>query len=271
MRIGVVAPACPLEQPMVDAVESLSAALFGADKPELVVHPQCFLTHGHFAGPDDARAEAFVQFANDPEIDAIWFARGGYGSNRIALDVLDRLEAPARRKTYLGYSDMGFLLAGLSARGIGQPVHGPHLADIKRTEGAIAVTRALSWLVTRDSALEEASPRTAKRMAFNMTVLATLLGTPLQPDFTGVELLLEDVDEHHYRLDRTLFGLLANPAVQKVRGIRLGRCTPIPENDRPFGLDEEAIARHWCQRFNVPYLGRADIGHDVGNKIVRFG
>jgi len=104
-----------------------------------------------------------------------------------------------------------------------------------------------------------------------MTVLATLLGTPLQPDFTGVELLLEDVDEHHYRLDRTLFGITAHSGLKGCAGIRLGRCDPIPENDRPFGQDEEAIAQHWCQASGIPFLGRADIGHDVGNHVVPFG
>jgi muramoyltetrapeptide carboxypeptidase len=269
MRIGIVAPACPLDLAVAQAVTALSAEHYGPSV-ELVFHPQCYLNEGHFAGPDAARSDAFVEMANDPAIDAIWFARGGYGSNRFTLDALDRLEAPAHDKTYLGYSDMGFLLAGLAARGVGRPAHGPMVSDLKRADGEAAVMRALDWLVTRDARHVEPAARAGRTMAFNMTVLGTLLGTPLEPDFTGVILMLEDVDEMHYRLDRTLFGISANPHVRRCAGLMLGRCAPIPENDRPFGQDEEAIARHWCRTSGIAWLGRADIGHDANNKIVPF-
>ncbi len=269
MRIGIVAPACPLDPVVAEGVRALAAEHHG-DGVELVIHPQCYLSEGHFAGPDAAREDAFVDMANDPGINAIWFARGGYGSNRFALNALNRLGPAAQGKTFLGYSDMGFLLAGLAARSIGRPVHGPMVSDLKRNDGEAAVLRALDWLVTGDSAHIEPAARSKGAIAFNMTVLGTLLGTPLEPDFTGSVLMLEDVDEMHYRLDRTLFGITSNPSVRRCAGLMLGRCTPIPENDRPFGQDEEAIAQHWCQVFGIPWLGRADIGHDAGNKIVPF-
>lgn len=269
MRIGIVAPACPLDPAVAEGVRALAAQHHGTAL-KLVIHPQCYLSEGHFAGPDKAREDAFVDMANDPALDAIWFARGGYGSNRFALNALDRLGPAAHSKTYLGYSDMGFLLASLARRGIGRPVHGPMVSDFKRSGGEAAILRALDWLVTGNSAHIEPAARGKRAMAFNMTVLGTLLGTPLEPDFTDCILMLEDVDEMHYRLDRTLFGISANDNVHRCAGLMLGRCAPIPENDRPFGMDEETIAKHWCQVSGIPWLGRADIGHDAGNKIVPF-
>ena len=59
--------------------------------------------------------------------------------------------------------------------------------------------------------------------------------------------------------------------MQSLKGVMLGRCSDIPDNDPPFEKDEEAIIMEWCYRAKIPYLGRADIGHDVGNKIVVFG
>jgi len=56
-----------------------------------------------------------------------------------------------------------------------------------------------------------------------------------------------------------------------IAGLRLGRISDVPVNDRPFGTDEVAIAQDWCRRSGIPYLGRADIGHDAANKIVPFG
>mgnify|MGYP000745265057 CR=1 FL=1 len=90
MRIGVVAPSCPLRR---DAAEAASALATARDV-ELVIHPQCFLQEGHFAGSDEARLSALREMMGDPSLDAIWFARGGYGSNRIAAD---RLPAMAER------------------------------------------------------------------------------------------------------------------------------------------------------------------------------
>jgi muramoyltetrapeptide carboxypeptidase len=54
-------------------------------------------------------------------------------------------------------------------------------------------------------------------------------------------------------------------------GLRLGRVSQVPDNDRPFGQTAEEIAQHWCSVNAIPWLGRADIGHDADNKIVPFG
>lgn len=268
MRIGVVAPSTPIERAVADRVTALAAEA-GA---EVHFHPQCFLSHKHFAGEDRVRAEAFVEVANDPGFDALWFARGGYGSCRIAEDVLARLEPAAREKTYLGYSDAGYLLAGLYRAGFAKLAHGPMPQDVKREGGEAAVLRALSWLVDGSpDALESTVTEDARHAAFNITVFSQLLGTPLQPDLTGHVLMLEEVSEHTYRTDRSMFHISSNPAVRRVAGIRLGRCSLVPENDPDFGETEEEVVRHWCERSGIPWLGAADIGHDAGNKVVPFG
>jgi len=56
-----------------------------------------------------------------------------------------------------------------------------------------------------------------------------------------------------------------------IKGIRLGRCSLIPPNEIDFGMNEEEVARFWCERSGIPWLGRADIGHDIANKVVPFG
>jgi muramoyltetrapeptide carboxypeptidase len=272
MKIGIVAPACRIEPATADKVKALAEALFPGRAPELRIHPQCHLASGHFAGDDAARAAAFLDYANDESLDAIWFARGGYGSCRIAPQVIPQLGAAARRKIYLGYSDMGTMLAGLYRAGFPHVAHGPMVQDIVRDNGAEAVTRALKFLVERDvSTLEPAARSGAKTAALNITILSHLLGTPLEPDLSDHVLLLEEVSEAMYRIDRALFHITANPQIRKVAGIRLGRCSAITPNDPDFAMDEEAVMRHWCGVSGIPYLGRADIGHDAENKIVPFG
>jgi muramoyltetrapeptide carboxypeptidase len=236
---------------------------------ELAIHPQCFMSEGHFAGPDEARLSALQEVMADPSVDAIWFARGGYGSNRIAEEALVDLPEAARGKLFMGYSDAGFLLAGLhkaefSAAWVPMP------QDVLRSGGEAAIARALDWLVHRDrSALEPEIE--APALAFNLTVLSNLLGTSLEPDFSGVDLLIEDVSEQLYRIDRAMFHVTASDSIRKVRRIRLGRVSDIPENDPAFAIDEVGIVKEWCARSGILYGGRADIGHDARNRVVPFG
>jgi muramoyltetrapeptide carboxypeptidase len=265
MRIAVVAPSCTLKR---EAAEAVSAIVAARGDCELVIHPQCFLSDGHFAGPDEARLAALREVMMDASVDAVWFARGGYGSNRIAEAALADLPGAALAKRYLGYSDAGFLHAGFHKAGL-NVAWGPMPQDMLREGGEAAIHRALDWIVRRDPcALEPALDGPA--MAFNLTVLSNLLGTPLEPDFTGVDLLIEDVGEHLYRIDRSMFHVTVSPAIRKVRRLRLGRVGDILPNDPDFGGDESAIVELWCARSGIPFGGRADIGHDARNRVVPF-
>jgi muramoyltetrapeptide carboxypeptidase len=266
MRIAVVAPSCPLKH---SAAQRVQAMVDARGDCELVVHPQCFMSNGHFAGPDGARLAALREVMADPSVDAIWFARGGYGSNRIADAALADLPDTAASKVYMGYSDAGFLLAGLHKAGIAA-AWGPMPQDVLRSDGEAAIARSLDWLVRGDpSALE---PRIeAPALAFNLTVLSNLLGTRLEPDFAGVDLLVEDVSEQLYRIDRTMFHVTASENIRKVGRIRLGRVSDVLENDPAFAIDEVGIVEEWCARSGVLYGGRADIGHDSANRVVPFG
>lgn len=269
MRIAIVAPSTPILPEIAARVTAIAAD--ACPCAELVFHPQCFLSHNHFAGPDAARTEAFVACANDPAFDAVWFARGGYGSNRIADEVLARLGPAAGDKAYLGYSDAGFLLAGLYRAGFPDLAHGPMPNDVRRDGGEAAVLRGLAWLTEKSADTLEPGLGDAPAAAFNMTVFGHLLGTALEPDLAGHALLLEDVSEHMYRTDRAMFHIAGQETLRGLAGIRLGRCTEVPANDPEFGESEEEVVRFWCERAGIPYLGRADIGHDADNKVVPFG
>ena len=266
MKIAVVAPSCTLKREAAERVGAIAAARSDC---ELVFYPQCFLSDGHFAGRDEDRLAALREVMADSSVDAVWFARGGYGSNRIAEVALADLPDAASAKQYLGYSDAGFLLAGLHKAGL-EAAWGPMPQDVMRDEGEAAIARALDWLVRHDpSSLEPELRRPA--MAFNLTVLSNLLGTPLEPDLAGVDLLVEDLGEHLYRTDRTMFHVTSSANVRSVARLRLGRIADILPNDVEFGANEVAIVEHWCARSGIRFGGRADIGHDSQNRVVPFG
>lgn len=265
-KVAICAPATALELELAEAVSALAQAEF--PDIELVFHDQCFVKEGHFAGSDDVRLAALLECANDPAFDAVWFAKGGYGSNRIAQAFLDQTNSAAAEKAYCGYSDCGYLLGGLYRAGVGRPAHGPMPFDIKRPSGNAAVRRSLAWFSGDTSGLEPNLTNTPT-VAFNLCTLAMLLGTPLMPSLAGHVVMIEEVGEYEYAIDRLMFHLTEQR--MKIAGIRLGEVTAVPENDRPFGASPEEIVQYWCVRNDIPYLGRAEIGHSSSNKIVPFG
>ena len=130
----------------------------------------------------------------------------------------------AGRKFYLGYSDAGFLLAGLHKSGH-DVAHGPMVQDVLRDGGEAAIHRALDYIVQRsDSALETGLDGPA--MAFNLTVLSNLLGTALEPELAGRDLMIEEVSEQYYRFDRAMFHLTGSanvrdhPQIASRKGLR---------------------------------------------------
>ena len=265
-RIAICAPSTPISPEDAARVMALAAAEF--PDLELHFHAQCFQVDGHFAGRDELRLAAFAECANDPRIDAVWFARGGYGANRIAGAALSQLGNAAKDKIYLGYSDAGYLLGALYREGIGRPVHGAMPNDIRRDGGEEAVRRALRYFAGDRGGLEPSLDH-HRAAAFNLTTLAMLCGTPLMPALAGHVVMVEEVCEHLYAVDRLFFHATAH--LGGIAGLRLGRVSEIPENDRDFGASPEDIARYWCERHAIPFLGDADIGHDAANKIVPFG
>lgn len=269
MKIGVVAASSRFDRATAERV----TALVAAERPgvELVFHPNSFLEAGHFAGDDAARAAAVLDFANDPDIGAVWFARGGYGSCRIADAVAEGLTAPALDKPWLGYSDAGSLLSLVHRLGGRHVAHGPMPGDINRPGGEAAVLRGLDWLTHREPTALEPGLDATPALAFNLTILCALMGTRYEPEMAGRVLLLEEVSEMHYRIDRALFHLTSQPSFRRLAGVRAGRFSDIPDNDPAFESEPKTMIADWCARAGVAWLGTADIGHDVDNKVVPFG
>lgn len=266
-NIAICAPATPITREHQTALEELVAAEYPGHR--VTFHEQCFARAGHFAGDDLARLTALLECANDPAFDVVWFAKGGYGSNRIAEAATRQMNRAARAKTYVGFSDCGYLLAALYRDRIGQSVHG-HMPVSARSEGGReGIRRVLNWLQGDTSGVEPSLDGTRPAVAFNLITLAMLAGTPIMPDLTGHVVMVEEVSEHLYSIDRLFFHLAGT--LPRIAGLRLGTVTDIPENYVDFGQTEEEIAQYWCARAGIPYLGRALIGHTSANRVVPFG
>src|SRR3546814_9733852 len=96
---GVQTCALPISPDVAERVQALARSIWPDGRVRISFHPQCFLEQGHFAGSDEARADALVELANDPAVDALWIARGGWGAARIVDMVLPRLNRAAHGKS----------------------------------------------------------------------------------------------------------------------------------------------------------------------------
>ncbi|MEI9932674.1 MAG: hypothetical protein WDM89_19605, partial [Rhizomicrobium sp.] len=217
----------------------LADNLYG-ERVALHFHAQCFLADGHFAGTDAERAGA-----DDRSGERSALRCGVVCARRLWLgphrgNVLQNLKPAAKDKVYLGYSDLGYLLAGLYRTGF-RVAHGPMPADLKRANGAEAVTRALRYLVERapDTLEPNVSPDRPSA-AFNITVLNHILGTALEPDLTGHVLMLEGrVGAYVSHRPFAASHHVVRPRSGALRGCGSAASSDVPPNDPDFGHDEE--------------------------------
>lgn len=231
--IGIIAPSS--QAPKIEL--ALGVDLLKKEGFRIATHPQCKKSHLFFAGKDSERAEAFFEFARDPEVSVLWFARGGYGALRI-LPLLDKLVSQhgvPPRKLLVGCSDATALLEYVRTRWGWHVLHAPMPAT--RTFSGLKQEERdtlLSW-VKKESAKDAWD---GKRFKFyckpssgsvegevvggNIAVLASMVGTPYAPQLRDRILFLEDVDEALYRLDRMLQQLHISGCLNGVQAIVLG-------------------------------------------------
>lgn len=274
-RVALVAPAGPLlEQDDIARAEALCRAL--DYDPVLGAHARGHF--GYFSGTDEERLADLNAALQDPAIDAVWCIRGGYGVTRI-LDGID-FEALVRRpRPVVGYSDITALLAGVVRRAGMIAFHGPtaraEMPPFTRRHFAKVLTGVepagrLEPLPTPGDVLVPRNDRVTVihggraegvLAGGNLSLLQCLIGTRYFPDLDGAMLVLEDVNEDLYRIDRMLAHLRAVGALARLRGVLIGRFTGLKRHmdDGSFGVDQ--VLAHYLGALGVPVLNGLPIGH----------
>ncbi len=219
----------------------------------------------NFAAPDSVRLAHLVRAFQDPQYDAIWAIRGGYGVTRFIDDVpWDTLTA----KPLLGFSDLTPLL-DVATRQIGATcVHAPVIHSLpSHDDASLAWLRALLTGATREPLRGDTwvgGDATGPLVGGNLCMLASTCGTSSQLDATGCIVVLEDVGEPAYRIDRMLQQLASAGVFNGVAGVALGTFTgcAAPEGQ---GWDIDDVLRDHLSRLGVPVLAGLPIGHGAAN------
>lgn len=262
--MGIAAPAGVVDLEQLEAGEqSLRGLGF-----EPVRRPDLTDRWGYLAGSDDRRAAELTALVEDPDIAAVVCARGGYGSGRI-LDRLDPKLFRRARKPLVGYSDITCLLlwqrqvAGLMG------IHGPMLersGGLQREAGK-SLFRALTG--TGEPAHLSGRARVSgwgegRLVGGSLTLVTASLGTPWEIDTRGAILMLEEVSEPPYRLDRQLQQLKAAGKLSGLAGVGLGEMWKC-EDERYPGLDSQAVLEGVFESLGIPVVSHLPFGHGPSN------
>ena len=268
-RVALVAPARFATQALLESASGIVAE-WGY---EPVVANETRARQGQFGGTDAQRAAALNAAFRDPHVGAVWALRGGYGCARI-LPLLDGEALQTQPTWVVGFSDITALHGWTSGLGVAS-LHAPVASTLAATD-ASDVEALRNVLRTGQPAPNQGDRRV---VGGNLSVLFALLGTPCMPPLEGRWLLIEDLDEYLYHLDRMLVALAQAGVFEAVEGVMVGAFTDLKDNtkafgqavDNPFGrtvreiIEEHVVARGCPVEWNVP------VGHGARNAPVVLG
>jgi muramoyltetrapeptide carboxypeptidase len=277
--VGVIAPAgIPDMEHVAHGIELLES--WGAT---VRVGAHVRDTFRYHAGTHEQRRADLRWALTDPSIDIVWVARGGYGCVHCLPALPDALP---RAKTVVGFSDATALFCGLSRLPNARLIHGPTLGSLAARVDDASRQRMLGALAPPTSIAPGASdalaPLALERLygsaaavsgrlhGGNVTTLASLAGTRWQADCRGAIVLLEDITELAYRLDRSLTLLIESGTFDGARAFVLGdfvRC-PLPPN-ADFTLHQMLV--DLLEPLGVPVLAGLPIGHGERNYAWTYG
>lgn len=266
-RVALVAPAGPLR-----GAEDVARGVENARRLgwKAVVGANVLSRAGYFSGTDAERLADLQGALDDVRIDAIWCLRGGYGAMRL-LPALDLAGLRRRPKALIGFSDITALHAAAGRHARLVTYHGPvargALPALAATSLAAAVAHRPSCGVAPTARLLRAGRAEGVLAGGNLAVLAALAGTPYAPDLSGAILVLEDVNEAVYRVDRMLLQLRLAGLLDDCRAIVFGQCTNCADEGEESARGDDGtrtlddVLAELADELAVPCLAGVPVGH----------
>ena len=240
-----------------------------------VYDDRLFAQHYIFAGDDNFRAAVFQHYLDDEDIEAIWIARGGYGSIRI-IDKLDFTQFLQHLKWIIGFSDGTVFHGKLNRLGV-PSLHAamPFYFENKTPEAKHALFDALlgkplqyefpSHPLNKNGVME------GEIVGGNLSVLYGMMGSNTFPELDGKIFFIEEVDEYIYHIDRMMHALKRAGKLENLKGLIVGGLTQIKDNSHPFGMTAEQVIAEAVAEYNYPVCFGFPAGHFDDNRPLFFG
>ena len=240
-----------------------------------VYDKRLFALCDQFAGDDEWRAATLQSYLDDPEIDAILCARGGYGTVRI-IDKINFEKFLLNPKWIIGYSDVTVLHAHLQSIGC-ESLHATMPINFSdNTEEALnslyeALTKGNLSYEMESAPINICGEAEGELVGGNISVLYSLLGSSSFPDTDGKILFLEDLDEYLYHIDRMMAALKRAGKLDNIKGLVVGGLTKMHDNSIPFGKNAEQIILEYVKDKGIPVCFNFPAGHIDDNRAMVFG
>jgi len=266
--IGIIAPSSPFDkQKFHDGLVVIEEMGFSVFFPDNI-----FEQKGYLAGSDINRANTLNSMFADPDIKGIICARGGYGALRI-LSLIDYNNIVSNPKILIGCSDITVLLNTLYAKCGLVTLHGPMIESLSNASDKtrqslqnILLDDQTFFLQPKNNVVIHPGKASGIMAGGNLTTLSHMVGTPFEPDFSGQILLLEDIGEAPYRIDRMLMQMKLAGCFERISGIVLGTFKGCGEPDLVYRIFDEMFSKE-----SFPILAGFDVGHDEPNMTIPFG
>ncbi|WP_413513091.1 S66 peptidase family protein [Myroides odoratus] len=233
------------------------------------------LDNFQLGGTDAERIADFNAQLRDPEIKAIWCARGGYGTVRI-IDEIDFSPLKKQPKWIIGFSDVTTLHSHLHTLGIAT-IHGimAFSVPLAKEEAKSSLHSALFGkpLHYTIPAVVKNRPGKAKGelVGGNLSILYSLLGSVSSINTKGKILFIEDLDEYLYHVDRMMYNLKRNGLLQNLAGLIVGGMTDMHDNSIPFGYNAHEIILDAVKNYDYPVVFHFPAGHGISNWALKLG
>ncbi|WP_420570834.1 S66 peptidase family protein [Kordia sp.] len=233
------------------------------------------LEENQFAGDDMTRAVNFQQFIDDDNIDAIWCARGGYGTIRM-IDHLDFSRFVQKPKWIIGYSDVTVLHSKGQQLNF-ETLHATMPINVSKnsSESLESLRKVLFGESLRYSVPEvtynKKGKTTGELIGGNLSMLYSMTGSDLSLDTTGKILFLEDLDEYLYHVDRMMMNLKQNQYFDGLSGLIVGGMTDMHDNSIPYGKNVHEIILDVTSEYDFPICFDFPAGHLDDNRALIFG
>ncbi|HEY9009101.1 S66 peptidase family protein [Ohtaekwangia sp.] len=232
--------------------------------------------HSYLAGTDAERLADFQSLINDADVKAILCARGGYGSTRI-VDQIDFTPLLAQPKYIIGFSDITALHLKLYGMNI-QSIHATMPILFARESAASSVESLRRILFTKGDILQSrksdynrAGIGEGKVIGGNLSLIVDSLGTSSEPDMEGSILVIEEIDEYRYKIDRMMMQLQRAGKLARLNGLVVGYMTDIKDSELGFGETAEEILLNHVRNYNYPVGFGFPVGHENPNLAWRHG
>ncbi|HXS36718.1 MAG TPA: LD-carboxypeptidase [Flavipsychrobacter sp.] len=228
--------------------------------------------HFYFSGSDDTRLQDLQQMLDNPDIDAILMGRGGYGMSRI-IDDLDFTKFKQKPKWICGFSDIvvlhNHIQATLDISSLHSPMCGAFKPGTENTDHIKSLYAALTgetlFYHTPPSAFNRAGEATGILTGGNLAILAHLTGSVSEVGTAGKILLIEDIGEYLYNIDRLLLNLKRAGKLDNIKALIVGGFTELQDTDRPFGQTVNEIISDKVKEYDYPVCFDFPCGHQEVN------